>query len=307
MTTSAAPVRAAARARPTSRRPGHVVEHVRARVERRLGDQRLPRVDRDDDALGDQPRHQRDDAVALDLRRRHARVRDARLAADVDQVRALLDERDAPARPARRASSTRTASLNESGLALTMPMTSGRPGAQVEGAIAQDSGVQSRLQTVVEEEVVLRPVHVAQRQARRAGVSASPSRIAGAVAGRRPAARRSAAGRRARPRRSAARRSDGPPSQSTPRTPRGGQRLAARRPASARRARSAAPRGRRRRPARRRRRRPPCHHDRHARLAEQRRLVDRQLQPPRHRHDERMRGRPAATRRARWSSSSSVA
>ena len=72
--------------------PADVVEHHRSGLEGRARDLRLPRVDRDADALGRQALDERDDARGLLVGRGGRRVGDARLAADVDEVGALGDE-----------------------------------------------------------------------------------------------------------------------------------------------------------------------------------------------------------------------
>jgi hypothetical protein len=69
-----------------------VVDHRRSDREDGLGDGRLPRVDRDLDALAREALDERHDAPDLDVDGARGRVRDAGLAADVDDVRALRHE-----------------------------------------------------------------------------------------------------------------------------------------------------------------------------------------------------------------------
>jgi hypothetical protein len=70
-----------------------VVDQVRARLEHPLGDTGLPRVDRDRDALGGQCAHQRHHPLRLDLLGADVAVGHPALAADVDDRRAIGDER----------------------------------------------------------------------------------------------------------------------------------------------------------------------------------------------------------------------
>ena len=87
----------AAAARRDVREPGvpqaaDVIEDRGAGLDRRSRDGGLPGVDGHEHAFGDEPLDERDDALDLDLLRGDPGVGDARLAADVDQVRALGDE-----------------------------------------------------------------------------------------------------------------------------------------------------------------------------------------------------------------------
>ena len=71
------------------RQRGHVVDQVRARVERALGDGRLLRVDRDGDiGYRAQARNDRQHALALVVRGHGIRSRPGGFAADVDDGRA---------------------------------------------------------------------------------------------------------------------------------------------------------------------------------------------------------------------------
>ena len=95
MTTSAQPVRAATRASSGSRRPLTSLRIAAPASIAAAATRGLPGVDGDEHALGAQPLDQRDDALDLDLVRGvTSGVGDAGLAADVDQVGALGDERE---------------------------------------------------------------------------------------------------------------------------------------------------------------------------------------------------------------------
>ena len=92
MSTSAAPVRAGELGQRGVAQPADVVEHHRTGLQggaRHLG---LPRVDRDADTLGREALDERDDAGGFVVRRDGGGVGDARLCADVDEVRPLGDQ-----------------------------------------------------------------------------------------------------------------------------------------------------------------------------------------------------------------------
>ena len=123
-----------------------------------------------------------------------------------------------------------TASENESGLALTIPMSSGRPGLRLQPPVRGRGAAGSP--RVVQEQVVVGPVHVAQAQsgggssaAPVSEVGPSPATSSGASVSSRSSTRSSASSARSTP---------GPPSQATDRTPRAACRCssAARRPPS---------------------------------------------------------------------------
>ena len=138
MSTSAAPVRAQTSASVGIAQAADVVDDHRAGLDRRRRNRGLVRVDRHDRAeLAGEPPHERHDALDL-LRRGDRRAqRDARLAADVDDVGARLQQLRARGRRARRGRGYAPASENESGDALTMPMSHGRsPSASVRPAAA---------------------------------------------------------------------------------------------------------------------------------------------------------------------------
>ena len=138
MSTSAAPVARADVGQRGIAQAADVVDDARAGGDRRRGDRGLVRVDRHDRAeLADEPLDQRHDARDLLSARDRRAARDRRLAADVDEVRAGL--RSARGRESTRASRSTysPASENESGEALTIPMSHGRsPSASVWPAAA---------------------------------------------------------------------------------------------------------------------------------------------------------------------------
>jgi hypothetical protein len=71
----------------------HVVDHAGAGLERRARDDRIRRVDRDGDPLGDERLDERDGRSDLLIERDRRAVGDARVGADVDDARTLGDER----------------------------------------------------------------------------------------------------------------------------------------------------------------------------------------------------------------------
>ena len=140
MITSAAPVRAHTVGQPRVAQPRDVVDDRRARRDRRLGHLRLVGVDGHQHAARGQRLDQRHHPLDLLPRRDRRPVAARGLAADVEDVRARRDQRP-PAREARLGVRIVAPSENESGVALTMPISSGRPSSSPGAAGAQDHGI----------------------------------------------------------------------------------------------------------------------------------------------------------------------
>ena len=122
--------------------PADVVEHHRPGLQggaRHLG---LPGVDRDADTLGREALDERDDARGLLVRRRGGAVGDARLGADVDEVRALGDELEPALDLAlERVQAHGVGERVRAGV--DDPHDQRAPGPHVDGAVAQAQGAHS--------------------------------------------------------------------------------------------------------------------------------------------------------------------
>ena len=119
-----------------------VVDDARAGGHRRPSHRRLVGIDRDArPELGDDPLDQRHDPRDLLLGGHGRPIGHAGLAADVDQLGALGEQRPPPARRARPASDGAPSSENESGVALTIPISIGRrPSSSVPALVASRRG-----------------------------------------------------------------------------------------------------------------------------------------------------------------------
>jgi hypothetical protein len=122
--------------------PADVVEHHRPGLQGGARDLRLPRVDRDADALGREALDQRDDAGGLVAGRGGRGVGDARLGADVDEVGALGDE----LQPALELALERVQAhgvRERVGTGVDDPHDQRAAGLNVDGAVAQAQGAHS--------------------------------------------------------------------------------------------------------------------------------------------------------------------